>query len=231
MSCLIINRHYFEALDIIAPKTKQGIITAITAQVCKRLNDTHEKITSYMAQTHMATRSIFSQAIKSLLKPTIITLKQAGLDEEQLISLPCFGFQDKEANIRLLNEATLIHVPKHCRIVAADEKHLSYYLILRGAVQSSIIQDSKMAKLSVLGPMEWFSTTCFVDNSNLAINYTTCEEAILLKIAESTLKELQQQDAEIWHKLSYLICRSLVALQRAADKLAIRLNLELYNMQ
>ncbi len=117
---------------------------------------------------------------------------------------------------------------KQCTLLQENEKNLSCYIVLRGAVQSSIIQDNKFAKLSVLGATNLFCNK--IDDIPISIiNYTTCERAVLLKISDANLTMLQNNNKELWYKMSEQICKSFAALESAAEKLDIRLNSELYN--
>lgn len=230
VECLLISNEYFAVLSLLFPETKYKILTAITKEVTGRLKDMHKKITSYISHSDMTAGSMFGEVIKSLTKPTTITSSEADYDLKELRQAQLFEEFTNEEFDELMQHTSLIKAPKQCTLVQEGEKKSSCYILLRGAVQSSIVQDNKTAKLSVLGPLSFLSSISSIDETSAAIiNFTTCEHAILLKISEAALTYFRKNNSNLWYKLFDLICQSLVSLERAADKLDIRLNSELYN--
>lgn len=230
VKCLLIKNTYLDTLATFYPETANKITTLIAGEICARIINLHKKITHFMSNAHMMTRSMFSEVIKSLARPEIINFSEAGIETQQLQKSSFFAeFTIQEFGI-LTSHATLLKTPKNCTLVHIGEKNAPIYLVLFGAVQSNIIHDNKIAKISVHGPM---SVTCSAitlhsDMSSL-IDYTTCERAIVLKISRSEIEFLQKNHQLLWFKFFHAICKSFAALERAAEKLDIRLNSELYN--
>ncbi len=228
--CLLIKNSYLEMLSLFSPETKHKIISAVICELTFRLKNIHQKIITFISQADMATRSLFSEVIKSLTKQETITFEQACMNRELLKNIEPFDILNTEEYETLLQHASLISTPKQCTLIQEKDKSSSCYIIIRGAVQSSIIYNNKFAKLSVLGPMNLFYNLSNFDDSPVSIiNYVTCERAVLLKINEENLEKIQNDHKELWYKMSQLICKSLASLQRSAEKLDIRLNSELYN--
>lgn len=230
IDCLLISHAYFDMITQIFPETKYKMIRAISIEVSNRLKEMHKKITSFISHSGMTTRSVFGEVIKSLTKPIPISFAEAHINKDELEKSHLFAAFTKEELDLMLQYAELIKAPKHCTLIEEGVKNTPFYLLLRGAVQSSIIQDNKIAKLSVLGPMSIICNSSSIHAPSPAIiNFMTCENAILLKIEEARLDLVQQHNKNLWYKIFDLICKSLVILERAADKLDVRLNSELYN--
>lgn len=228
--CLLITKTYFEFLAAYSPQTKYKIFTAISKQVSERLKKLHDKITQFISTSDMSTKSLFGDIIQSLTKPTEIKIEEAGITSMRLEQLLLFSHFTKDDVDELLNHAVLIKAPKNCTIIRKDEKNASCYIVIQGAVQSSIMHANKVAKLSVIGPETLFAGIACVDrNSNFNITFVTCELAVLLRISEEDLEFLQNNKPKLWYKIFDLICKSLVALEKSVDKLDIRLNIETYN--
>jgi len=230
MSCLFILAKYFDLLTLFYPETKYKINKAIMEKVSARLKNIHKKITHVMNETDMITRSVFGEVMKSFTKPSVIEFKEAKLEIENLKKIPPFEIFREDEWDELLRDSTLIKTTDQCNLIIEGDKKPSCYIVLRGAVQSSIIQDNKVAKLSVLGPMLFFANISIIDPSASAlINYATRERAILLKISGFENFSRDQKVKELWYKFFDIICKSFVILERSANKLDIRLATELYN--
>lgn len=229
--CLFIPRIYFDTLSFFFPETKYKIIKAITKEVVVRLQDLHHKIANFISRADMATRSKIGGFIQSFTKPENISFEEVfDFEKKELQELSLFAAFTKEELAVFIEHVNVITLPKHTTLIQEGEKDFSCYIVLRGALKTTITQQNKVAKLSVLGPMSLFTTLNLIDkNSPAIINYTTCERTILLKINEANLNFLQTNMPEFWYKFFDLICESFVNLEKAADKLDIRLNSEVYN--
>lgn len=229
LSCLFISSAYFDMLTLFFPATKYKISKAITEDVCARLKNIYKKITAFMAHARMTSKSLFGEVFQSLTWPSETTLEAIGIDPK-LVHLSGFFhvFNDEQFAI-FLKHATVLDAVNHCPLIKEGEKNNACYIILRGAVQSSIRQVNKHAKLSVLPPLSLFCSMTYVDGAPSVIEYLTCERTILLKISESSLEDLKKNHVEIWYLLYDHVCHSFAALEQAASKLDIRLNSELYN--
>ena len=230
VTCILISSDYFDMLSVFFPETKFKFIKAITEEVCDRLMSLHKKLTQGMEQYHMVERSIFSEVIRTLNRPTEIEFDETGIDFALLKNSVLFkSFTQNELD-ELLKYSTAIHAPTKSTLIHEDEKHTSCYIVLRGAVQSSFIKNNIFAKLSVLGPMQIFCSISFIGCTDKSIiNYTTCERAVLLKISQENLLNLEKTNTPLWYKLYELLGQSFVEVERSADKLDIRLNSETYN--
>lgn len=228
--CLLITNTYVELLSEYLPETKYKLFNAISKQVCERLKKMHDKITHFISHSDMATRPLFSEIIQSLTKPTEIHFEDQAIDIARLEKFPLFHFFTKDEIDELFKHTVLLKAPKNCTLIRKGEKNASCYIVLHGAVQSSIIYENKAAKLSVIGPSTLFAGIACVDcDSKFTITFATCELAVLFKISESDLEFFQIHKPILWYKIFDLICKSLIALEKSVDKLDIRLNIETYN--
>ncbi|MEO8400286.1 MAG: cyclic nucleotide-binding domain-containing protein [Gammaproteobacteria bacterium] len=228
--CLFIKSKFFEMMSFFLPNIKYQLSLAISYEVVDRLKKIHKKITHIMAETKMAEISLFGVVIQSITNSSITSFEEQKMDKNILKNLEFFkSFNEEEFN-QLLDHAELIAAPNNCVLIQEDDEESACYIVLQGAVQLSIVQDNKFAKLFVLDPISLFFSLSLIDsNSPSVINYTSCERVILLKISAHALEHLQKNNLKLWYKMFNFICKSLVVLEKSADKLDIRLHSELYN--
>jgi CRP/FNR family transcriptional regulator, cyclic AMP receptor protein len=229
MECLFITSAYFDMLTSFFPATKFKITKAVIEDVCFRQKNLHKKITAFLAQAHMVSKSIFGEVIQSLTWPREISLKEIDINHSRLKQMRFFNnFSDEQLDV-LLAHCDVLDAARHCTIIREGEKAPICYLVLRGAVQSSVRQINKIAKLSVLAPVKIFCCMSFIDGTPSIFDFTTCERSVLLRFTAENMEELKTQNTDIWYLLYDEICKSFAALEQAASKLDIRLNSELYN--
>jgi CRP-like cAMP-binding protein len=227
--CIFIPGAYFRTLVLFSPETKFKIDRAVAEDILFRLRSQHEKITAFMAEAHMTSSSVFGEVIHSLVRPKEITLKEAGVTEENLRKLDFFeGLSDADF-LLVLEHVELFEAGRHCTLIKEGDKDFACYVILRGAVQSRIKESHKIAKLSVLPPISVFCSMTIIDNSASIIDYTTCERLLFFKISEANLAKIKESHIDVWYYLYDAICKSFAKLEQAANKLDIRLNSEIYN--
>ncbi|MHB1948012.1 MAG: cyclic nucleotide-binding domain-containing protein [Gammaproteobacteria bacterium] len=230
VECLQVNYLYFDMLTQVFPKTKYNIERGMIEQIYIRLKTLHTKITKYMFDSHMIAKSLFSNVIRTLTSPSQISLEKANISLKHLKNALFFKNLNDDEFACVIKHSIILNAPKKCILIHEGEKKQSFHIILRGAVQSSIIENNIIAKLSVLGPLEFFCSTSLIDyESKSLFNYTACERAIVLTIPEKNLVMIQNECIAAWYKLYSYIYQSFVALERAADALDVRLNSELYN--
>lgn len=229
LECLFISTTYFDMMSTFFPETRYKISKAITEEVCNRLQAIHQQVTSLMAKTSMITNSLINEVLKSFTKLESTDFASSCLDKKQLHHNGFFKKLTEDEFNELLSYFTLLKSPDNCVLIKEGEKNTPYYMILCGAVQLTISQNKKAAKLAVLASMDFFGNISYIHDSHSIITYTTCERAILLRITDKELSHLKEKNIQLWYKLFDLICLSFISLQRAADKLLIRLNSELYN--
>jgi CRP/FNR family transcriptional regulator, cyclic AMP receptor protein len=228
--CLFISNVYLEFLSSFYPDTKYKILLAIAHQICNRLINIHGQINAFLEKLNMTTQGILGKVFTSLNKLASLSYEEANFNKEILRSAHLFTLFDNDEYEQLLKHAELLRADKNCVLIKEKDKKSDCYIIIRGGVQSSLIHANKVAKLSVLGPATLFCSISSVDKASPStINFSTCENTILLKLTEAKLAELQQNHKILWAKIFNLICKSLIALERSMQKLNIRLNIELYN--
>lgn len=228
--CIHISNIYVEYLSAYLPEIKYNLYKAICSQVCERIKEMHAKVTQFIKNSDMTTRPFFGEIIHSLTKPIEITMDECGFDIQALSKLPFFQLFNQDEINQLIKHTIWLKAPKNCTIIHAMEKNSACYIVVYGAVQSSIVKDNKVAKLSVIGPSTLFASITRMDvDSSYTITFTTCEQTILLSLSEADLTYFQTNHPTIWYKLFDLICKSLVALEKSVVKLDIRLNIESYN--
>lgn len=230
VQCLMINNTYFELLTTCYPIIKYKILNALSRQVCCRLKRIHDEVTDRIKNSEMASLSLFAKFVNTFNQPKLVSFEEASVVKEQLWQEPIFQFFTEAELNELFNHMELLEANKDCKLIHEGEKRASCYIVVYGAVQSSIVHDNKMAKLSVIGPGTLFAGVACVDSdSSYTVTFTTCEQAILLRLSGTVLEHLQNEKPQIWYKLYSLICTSLVALEKSIDKLDIRLHIEAYN--
>lgn len=230
VQCLLFNSAYSELLSAYYPEIKYKLLNALSLQACNRLKRMHDKVTNFITQTNMVSLSFFGKVVHTFNQPRLISIEEAHLTKEQLAEKPLFKSFSQHELDDLFTHMELIEASKNCKLIHEGEKHASCYIVIHGAVQSSIVEDNKLAKLSVIGPGTLFAGVACVDSdSSYTITFSTCEQAILLKISDIALAYLKKEKPKLWYKLFNLICGSLVALEKSIDKLDIRLHIEAYN--
>lgn len=230
VKCLLITNAYYDMLAVLYPETQHKITKAIALEVCLRLIYLHNKIANFMEQTDMASRQKFGEVIKSFAKTAVMKIDELPINKIAIHKNNFFArFNDQEFD-ELLHHADLIKTPKNCTLIREGDPQPPCYIVIRGAVQSSIFSGKKVAKLLVFGPISIFGSISVIDERSPAVfNYTTCEKCILLRLSLQNIRFLQKNFPRLWFKLFYLICHSLVTIEKAADKLDVRLKSEFYN--
>ncbi|WP_133130569.1 Crp/Fnr family transcriptional regulator [Legionella yabuuchiae] len=229
--CLFLSATYFDFLNAIDPDARYKITKAINTQLCLSMKYTHDRAVELITQSPMLSLSFIGRALQSVTEPTKLPLP--GEDDPKLNSLllnPLFYNFTNEEKSELLEHSCFIKAPKNCILLHEGEKKSSCFVVLHGAVQSSILQDNKLAKLSVIGPGSLFAGVACIDKeSTFTISFITCESSILFKLSEEDLNYFKQEKSIVWYKLFNLISQSLVALGKSINKLDVRLHIEKYN--
>ncbi len=230
MNCLFITREYLDTLALLHRQICYQLKRAISDEIIENLAHFHKKILNIMQQTDMETRSLFTSLIESFHKPVLLTTEETELYFAELPDMDFFHRFTTEEKTELLQHFELVKAPTECTLIQENHIDSTFYIVLYGAVQSNIIHNNKVAKLSVLGPLDIFSSISIMDNTSPSIfNYMTCEQAILLRMRQENIALLQKNNMHNWYKVFDLVCQSFATLARSAEKLDIRLNSELYN--
>ncbi len=228
--CLFIKSSYFDLLSENSPEMKFKLFDVISKQVIIRLTKLHDKIVKFISQTDMSAPSLVTQIKSAFKKPADFSLEKSDFSMANLIKLPFFSIFTNEEITELVKHSHLLKAPRGCPLIHEKDASPSCFIVVQGAIQSSISAHKKIAKLSVIGPMTLFASMACVDkNSLFTISFSTREPAIFLKFTESDLVFFQTKHPLIWYKLFSLISRSFVALLKSVNKLDIRLNIEKYN--
>ncbi len=231
VACLFIPNGYFDFINAIDPDMKYQITKAINTQLCKSMKRTHDKAVKYISRTDMLGLSFIGRALHSVSQPTLLPL--SGEQDEnlrRLMQTPLIHLFSSEETSELLAHSEFIKAPKNCILLGESEKKAACFIVLHGAVQSSILKNNKLAKLSVIGPGALFAGVACIDKrSKFTINFITCESAVLFKLKDEHLEYFKQHVPILWYKLFSLISQSLVALAKSVNKLDIRLHIETYN--
>ncbi len=106
----------------------------------------HQKIISYMTESDMKTRSVFSEVIQTFTYPTEIDFSEVGLDSDHLKKSHFFKYFSDEEYEQLLGSVTILKAPAKCTLISAYEKNNACFIVLRGAVQSSIKEKNIIGK-------------------------------------------------------------------------------------
>ena len=228
-TCLIIPYSYFKLLSIDYPLTQYKILQVIAEQIYKQLKIIHGTVTAFISDSDMTSLSFFDRVIYSLNQPKKIHFSDCA-NNVRLQNLYLFNSFSKEEMDILCKQFVTLDTPKNCKLISEGEKNISCYLVIYGAIQSCVMQNNKLAKLSVIGPGRLLASTgCIAPESIFQFTYSTCEHSILCKLTESSLLLIKENEPELWYKLFNLICGSLEALKKSMDKLNIRLHIENYN--
>ncbi|HEX4045143.1 MAG TPA: cyclic nucleotide-binding domain-containing protein [Gammaproteobacteria bacterium] len=230
---LFISVNYMNFLSAYFPEIKYKLFRAISEKVCNRLKKMHDKIIAIISNSTMVSspaQSLFVEIINSLTRPVEMKVEENNMHMNKLQQFAIFHSFSQDELTELFKHSVLLNVAKDCTLIHKGEKDAACYIVIHGAVQSSIVHENKVAKLSVIGPATLFAGIACVDDSfPFTITFASCEQAVLLKISKCDLLIFQGQKPTLWYKIFDLICRSLVALEKSVDKLDIRLSIETYN--
>lgn len=229
VECLLISTNYFEMLYLFFPEIRYKITRAIAEEIVGRIQEAHKKIIDIMTQTDMTKMTFATKFIKSFGSQDSTTFAESKINIDDLMKYQLLRMLSKNELDDLLNQSDLIKTSIKCSLIKEGEENTPYYIIIRGAVQLSILANDKLAKVAVLSPVSLFGNISFIVNTPSIINYTTCERTILLRIPQRNLKSLEENNKQLWYKLFNGICGSFVSLESATNKLIIRLNSEIYN--
>lgn len=228
--CLIIPNSYFELLSLDYPTTKYKILLVIAQQICNRLKAMHDEVSALISDSDMTSLSFFERVIYSFNQPTKITFDEEGINKNLIKNMTSLNSLTQDEINWLCDYLIILDAPKHCKLIGEGEKSACCYLVIYGGIQSCIIKNNKLAKLSVIGPGTLLASIgCIENDTSFNFTYMTCEQTILCKIPESALQLIKKEQPEIWYKLFNLICTSLTMLKKSIDKLDIRLHIENYN--
>lgn len=230
VKCLLISSTYFELLSTYYPETKYKILSAISIQICNHIKRIHDKVADCIRTSDMMRLSFFGRMLHSLTQPKQTTLNEKGLNTDLLQKRSIFQQFNAQEMEELIQHSQFLEAPKNCILIHEREKSRTCFIVIQGAVQSSIMEGNKIAKLSVIGPGSLFAGIACIDHdSTFTISFITCEGAQLLKISEKAIQYFQKNNPQLWYKLFNLICESLAALGKSINKLDVRLNIEIYN--
>ncbi|VVC77185.1 hypothetical protein AQUSIP_25120 [Aquicella siphonis] len=230
VKCVYIDDVYMNMLTTYYPGMKYKLLNAIAKQACERLKKVHDKVTDSMSSADMTKRSVFGEIMHSLTRPAETPMKLTEVNIDAIKKSEIFKLFSQGELDELFNHVAALKAPKNCTIIRKGEKNASCYIVIQGAVQSSVMHENKIAKLSVIGPGTLFASISCIDNiTSFVITFTTCESAVLLRISDDAMLHFKNAQTTLWYKLFDLICKSLLALEKSVDKLDIRLNIEDYN--
>ncbi len=229
VQCLLISTALFEMFSLFYPSMKYKIMKEIAENSCNRLITVADKIRMVVSGMDMKARPIFGQFVESLTKPAEVSYEDVSLDRKQLEAMPPISIFNNDGNA-LLKSAIILLATNQCTLIEEAQKDCSSYFVVKGAVQSSIVEKKRVAKISILGPGSLFFPIPLInDQFPSRIHYTTCERSILLKVDQKFFNELQHNNIKLWYKLFDLLCESLIVLVRFTEKLDIRVTSEIYN--
>ncbi|QMT59777.1 cyclic nucleotide-binding domain-containing protein [Legionella sp. PC997] len=227
---LIISKRYVELLSLDYPETKYKLLLVIAQQTCNRLKIIHDVVTSFISNSDMTSLSFFERVIYSLNQPKKIIFGEKGIDQALIQNISSLKSLTKEETHLLCTHFIILDAPKNSTLISEGEKSACCYLVLYGAIQSCIIKNNKLAKLSVIGPGTFLASIGCIENiTSFNFTYITCEHTILCKLPETALQLIKNNHPQLWYKLFYLICTSFTSLKKSIDKLDIRLHIENYN--
>lgn len=229
LQCLIISSTYFNMLGVFFPDIKHKITKAIIETVCLRLQKKHHDIVTTIKKSDIASSFTVKNIIDSLITPTKISLDEAKIKSADLHHCGFLKNLTDEEFDYLITNAIFIKANRGCTLLKSGDKTIAYYFIINGAVQETMSDDNKRAKLAVLGPISFFGGITYINQNPSIVSYTTCEKVILMKFNESLLLQLQKNNLPLWYKIYDAIGQSFVLLEQSAEKIYIRLNGEIYN--
>jgi len=228
--CFVMTQEYFHMLSLFLPEISFKITTAIIENVSHDLDIIFSKIKAYMHESDMGSSWFnLDEVSRSYVTPKSIKFIESKIKKDELFQLENLkSFTKKEFNT-LLDLASVIEVDRDRTLIAENKKKDAYYIIVQGAIEASIMQNKKRAKVAILGPGEILGDICYLDQCPSVIHHTTRERVILLEFTAQDLESLRQNHILIWYKFYNLIGKSFIAMEKSADKLFIRFNSENYN--
>ncbi len=227
IQCIVMTSHYFDTLSLIFPDIKYKITRSILEIICERMHRVFDKIKERLDKSVISSWYSFNEMTQSYIKTKSIAFSDLSIDQEQLYEIEIFTqFNNKDFN-ELLNYAKLVSAGTKHTLMYKDDQDTSSYIIIHGALEASIIKDDKRVKLAILSPGDLFGGITYCTGYPTAISYSTRERTILLEFKASQLKKLKKNNILVWYQYYNLISHSIVKMEKAADKLYIRLNSEI----
>ena len=228
--CLLMNHLYLELLASHYAVTRYKIMNAVAVQACVRLKVVHDKIISYLSQADMLKKSFLSEVLHSFVKSEEVSQEKFEIKADKLLRSPFFKSFEKNEIDELVKLSHCVMASKNYTLISPTKVEASCFIVIDGAVQTSIVHDNKFAKLSVIGPGILFAPTSFINTSNdVTVTFVTCERSVLLLLSADTMESFRKNNISLWYKLFSLACRSFIALEKSMDKLDVRLQIETYN--
>lgn len=225
IECLFIPETFLEMLALFYPKTRYKIMQELAMHISERITILIQKVLQDIAEAEMVRRPILSEMIQSLTKASILTAEEKASEEDDLREV-CFPLSVNE----ILHYGDLIKASSRCTLIQEGDDEAPCYLVLKGAVQSSLITQNKVAKISILGPSSLFCPLSLADSgAHSYVHYATCERAVLLRLDQGRFAEMQKDNLTLWYKTFDQIVTSFVFLGYYLEKLGIRIRSELYN--
>ena len=230
LQCFVMGHEYFQMLSHFLPDIRFKITTAIIENVSNDLDYLFKKIKTYMRDSDMATSWISSDDIfKFDTLPIPISFNESNLNKQELMQLNNLqNFTRKELDL-LLTHAEVLDIPRNTTLVAENQQKDAYYVIVQGAIEACVLQNSKRAKVAILSPGELLGDICYLDQCPSVLHHVTRERTILLEFSKQNLDRLRTEAIPIWLKFYNLIGKSFISMEKSADKLFIRFQGEIYN--
>ncbi len=223
VQCLFIPEEFLEMLAVFYPGMRHKIMRELAIHIGERITILTEKISKDISGADMIKRPIFSEMIKSLSKPS--PLQEAELQEEELQKVFSILSLDE-----MLSYGSLIKTTSQSTLIQEGEGEVCCYLVLKGAVQSSLVKQNKLAKISILGPLSLFCPLTLINpEAPSLIQYASYERAVLLKLDQACFDEMQKKNLKLWYRVFDALVESWVLLGCSLEKLDIRINSEIYN--
>ena len=126
-------------------------------------------------------------------------------------------FQPQEITT-IMNSMKQWHIPRGELLFEDGAPGHSAYLVLRGAVEESIIKDGQKQQLSIIGPGKTFGLLSLIDNKPRYANYMTRERCILLEMSAESFHKLFNQGDQLAFRFLQAIDLTLSEALRQASQ-------------
>ena len=148
--------------------------------------------------------------------------KMVTLDPPTLRVLPIFSdFTDKEL-MTMVERMQRHELPRGHVVFTEGEPGASCFIIVRGAVEVTVVERSKKRLVTVLGPSGMFGQGALLSGEPRSATCTVREHAVMLELDKASMDELCADGAPIAFKFMAMVLRTLSHVQRRADAMLAR---------
>lgn len=191
---LFFSHRRFEMLRSDLRPAAFRILQPLLVELCRRIRKSHQEILNLPRhpgkQNAQRWREGDFAPVTRTLTGWLTNVCQAGTDVPAIAieALPFFHALDDGDRTRLLQQTTLVTLPRNTQLQQADLAGQDAYLVVRGAVSETIGLGAAVETLRVYGPGALVGVASAISNQPALSALTVREHASLLQVNASVAK-------------------------------------------